>query len=398
LFIHFFYFIEEGQPVDGSPIFVISPYSIVLKIFAYTWSSVGIVFAFACLIFNIVFRNKKLIRLTSPNLNYFIIFGAILLYSISFFTLIESDNDDFLLFSCITNVWAVSLGISFCFSPILAKMLRIYRIFRNPKANKKVLTDWHLFIIVVVIEGIVILLLVIGTAIPQVRPIVELSPDLERQVVVNESGFEIRYLGVNCYHIGSLVWVAIIAVFIGLLETIAVILATLTRQVEVKAVNDSKEVVAVVYIVTACSIALLVVTVALQSFSNVSDGFYLACILSGTTSAIGLMFIPKMWSLYKDPHGENVFEQPSIKSSGSVLQSQLHRQDSERIETLQREVGTLKKRLNSMRLASVQEVTETDCVTETEETDSNGINHHPGDDVFSPPETPSTDSNKTLAV
>ena len=58
-----------------------------------------------------------------------------------------------------------------------------------------------------------------------------------------------------------------------------------------------------------------------------------------------------MWSLYKDPDGENVFEQQSMRS-GSVLQSHLHRQDSERIETLQREVGTLKERLNSVRWLS----------------------------------------------
>ena len=49
-----------------------------------------------------------------------------------------------------------------------------------------------------------------------------------------------------------------------------------------------------------------------------------------------------MWSLYKDPTGENVFEPTTIKSS-SGIQSQIHRQDSEKIVSLQREVGTLKK-------------------------------------------------------
>ena len=49
-----------------------------------------------------------------------------------------------------------------------------------------------------------------------------------------------------------------------------------------------------------------------------------------------------MWSLYKDPTGENVFEQTTIKSSTGI-QSQIHRQDSEKIVSLQREVGTLKK-------------------------------------------------------
>ena len=58
-----------------------------------------------------------------------------------------------------------------------------------------------------------------------------------------------------------------------------------------------------------------------------------------------------MWSLYKDPNGENVFEQQSFRSS-SALQSQMHRQDSEKIVSLQREVGTLKKilRENSVSL------------------------------------------------
>lgn len=54
-----------------------------------------------------------------------------------------------------------------------------------------------------------------------------------------------------------------------------------------------------------------------------------------------------MWSLYKDPKGVNVFEEKTLRSD-SFRQSQLHRQDSERIESLEKEVGTLKQRLNSV--------------------------------------------------
>lgn len=71
-------------------------------------------------------------------------------------------------------------------------------------------------------------------------------------------------------------------------------LAVKTRHVKVEAVNDSKEVVAVVYIVTACSIAIIVLSNVLQDFTNISEGLYLTATLVGTTSTVTLMFIPKV--------------------------------------------------------------------------------------------------------
>ena len=37
-----------------------------------------------------------------------------------------------------SNVWQISLGTTLIFAPVLAKMLRIHRIFQNPRASKKV--------------------------------------------------------------------------------------------------------------------------------------------------------------------------------------------------------------------------------------------------------------------
>ena len=65
-------------------------------------------------------------------------------------------------------------------------MLRIYYIFSNPTAKKKVkyyvykdlghniphkvITDKHLVVFVLIIESITLVLLILGTAIPQTRP------------------------------------------------------------------------------------------------------------------------------------------------------------------------------------------------------------------------------------
>lgn len=102
------------------------------------------------------------------------------------------------------------------------------------------------------------------------------------------------FMGVNCYTTGSLIWILIVELYVILLEAIAVVLAVLTRQVKVEAVNDSKEVVAVVYIVTACSVVSVVIPLTLQDYSNVSEGFFLTAILLATSSAVLLNFVPKV--------------------------------------------------------------------------------------------------------
>ena len=107
-------------------------------------------------------------------------------------------------------------------------------------------------------------------------------------------GIQVDYYGVNCYTIGSLIWVVVVEIYIVVLQAIAIVLAIKTRHVKVEAVNDSKEVVAVVYIVTACSIASIVIPFVLQNYSNISEGLYLTAVLVGTSSAVILMFVPKV--------------------------------------------------------------------------------------------------------
>ena len=77
---------------------------VVVLVFMYTFGVGGIIFCIICLTFNIVFRKRRfnndyhydlhdvyttdrIVRLTSPNLNYCIIAGAILIYGSVFVSL-----------------------------------------------------------------------------------------------------------------------------------------------------------------------------------------------------------------------------------------------------------------------------------------------------------------------
>ena len=80
----------------------------------------------------------RLIRLTSPNLNYLIGFGAIILYLVVFFTVIPAPTQTPVVFLCNLIPWLTAIGYSLCFGTIVAKMFRIYYIFTNPHSKKRV--------------------------------------------------------------------------------------------------------------------------------------------------------------------------------------------------------------------------------------------------------------------
>ena len=95
---HCCYFIiilySDGIPPDGHPVDVISLILVPVVVFGCTLMGILLAFAIVCLCFNIIFRNRKLVnlispnkiihlirvnrivKLTSPNLNYIMIFGA----------------------------------------------------------------------------------------------------------------------------------------------------------------------------------------------------------------------------------------------------------------------------------------------------------------------------------
>ena len=79
-----------------------------------------------------------MIKLASTKLNYMIGIGAIVLYLDTFFFVIPSTDPGVVTVFCNLTPWLTAIGYSLCYGPILAKTARVYYIFNNPTANKKV--------------------------------------------------------------------------------------------------------------------------------------------------------------------------------------------------------------------------------------------------------------------
>ena len=113
------------------------------------------------------------------------------------------------------------------------------------------------------------------------------------------------------------------------LHVIAIVLAIRTRKIEVEAVNDAKEIQAIVYISTALIIIAMVCNFTLEGYANLYGILLGILTLLDSATFLGLTFIPKvgytvfsynfnnnnrvhfypqMVILAKDPAGNNVFK------------------------------------------------------------------------------------------
>jgi gamma-aminobutyric acid type B receptor len=138
-------------------------------------SSAGILFAVVCMIFNIAFRDKPIVKLSSPFLNVIFITGTMMMYM----AVIVIGMDDSLLpmevYSafCQASVCIAVIAFTLIYGVVLAKTFKVFYIFKNLQvanpAHKKTVKDWHMIILIGILIAIDIVFLVAVTIPSQAR-------------------------------------------------------------------------------------------------------------------------------------------------------------------------------------------------------------------------------------
>ena len=102
-----------------------------------------------------------------------------------------------------------------------------------------------------------------------------------------------------CVNDGAIVWLAISYAYKGLLQLVAVLMAFHTRNVRIKALNDSTEIAAIIYINSITLALLTVVEFALSNYHEVHAGMFGLALLVGATLFLSLVFVPRVRSYYR---------------------------------------------------------------------------------------------------
>ncbi len=92
----------------------------------------------------------------------------------------------------------------------------------------------------------------------------------------------------------DIIWIAVLYGYIVITHIVAVILAFLTRKVEIKALNDYKYISAITYVSFIILVILLVCAILLADLLNIDAAVFSGLLFIFCTVVLALVFIPKV--------------------------------------------------------------------------------------------------------
>lgn len=205
----------------------------------------GILFATVVLIVNCAYRKHKVIKASSPYLNFVIALGCMMGFLSIIFMSMESLKVHFNVklfffpFFCNVRLWLLTIGFTLAFGALFAKTWRIYVIFRNPWKKKRPYKDYILFCMVAVFLFFDLLLLTLWA----------ISDPLE---IVSAENLDIAAFKVQKYsycinnrltpdsNVSFMVWTSVIVIPKSLLLFFGIFLVVQTSRIKAKFFRDAK--------------------------------------------------------------------------------------------------------------------------------------------------------------
>ncbi|XP_077998729.1 gamma-aminobutyric acid type B receptor subunit 1-like [Glandiceps talaboti] len=255
-------------------------------------ASIGIVLCVILLIFNIYNRDKRVIKMSSPNLNNAVILGCSFIYLFVLVYGLDLSEYDFI---CMIQIGLFATGFTLSFGAMFSKTWRVYKIFTNKSAKRMSIKDYQLF-------GLLGLLLLIDTFILLLWLLVDrpyASPHrygmkLEISAENDDIAIETEEISYHCNSSHYSTWSAALIIYKGLLLLFGAFLTFTTRKVNIPALNDSRYVALSVYNVVTVSFIGLPVTTFLLDKPEESYIILASLLIYCTSATMGLIFVPKI--------------------------------------------------------------------------------------------------------
>nr|XP_020645203.1 probable G-protein coupled receptor 156 isoform X2 [Pogona vitticeps] len=287
---------SESSCKNSSPSFSAALLGVVL-----VFLTSGVLLSSFFLVFTIRFRNNRLVKMSSPNLNIVTLLGSGLTYSSAYLFGIEIQNSmtkSSMEMLVQARLCLLCIGSSLAFGPILGKSWRLYKVFTQQVPDKRVIIkDFQLLVMVSVVVLVDIILLLIWIFLDPVQCLQWLTVDMQ----VTEKGMTcIAIEGYFCMSLYSDFWLILFLGFKGSLLIYGAYLAGLTDDLSCPPVNQSLTLTVAVAITFFCTGLLLVVNWFFHLWHNLVVGFISGGIFVCTSTINCLIFIPQQVREVKD--------------------------------------------------------------------------------------------------
>ncbi|XP_052005107.1 probable G-protein coupled receptor 156 [Xyrauchen texanus] len=296
----------------------------------WTLLSFGIILALFFFIFTLRFKNNRIVKMSSPNLNVLTLCGSVLTYSSGFlFTMEEKSPLQVAGSRAIleARIWTLCIGSSLVFGPILGKTWRLYRVFTQRVPDKRVIIrDIQLmgFVALLVLVDVVVL-----TTWRLMDPI-KCSQSISAVVKVIEldASYSLSQL-VSCSSRFSDLWVILLSVLKGSLLLYGTYLAGLTSNVSLPPVNQSVTIMGAVCLVTMSSAVAVPVSLYLYAWPNVVCSVMTGAIFICTLAINCLLFVPQLtqWRQFEEETNSHPSQMAKYFSSPSKTTHSMYSED-----------------------------------------------------------------------
>ncbi|XP_010778012.1 probable G-protein coupled receptor 156 [Notothenia coriiceps] len=275
----------------------------VLIAVAWTLLSCGILLAFFFLLFTLRFKNNRIVKMSSPNLNVLTLFGSVLTYSSGFLFAVEDRSHSQGGASTAVlqaRMWTLCIGSTLVFGPILGKTWRLYRVFTQRVPDKRVIIrDIQLMGMVALLVLVDMLVLTAWNLTDPIK--CSRSVGATVKVVDRDISYSLSQLD-SCSSAYSYLWVIIIAVQKGCLLLYGTYLAGLTSNVSHPPVNQSPTIITTVTLVTLFSAVAIPVSIFLQAWPNLVYSTVAGAIFICTMATNCMLFVPQLtqWRQFEE--------------------------------------------------------------------------------------------------
>ncbi|XP_077990412.1 gamma-aminobutyric acid type B receptor subunit 2-like [Glandiceps talaboti] len=252
------------------------------------------------LTFNIIHRNQRHIKLSSPNMNNLTVAGGILVYISAIFCGLDSlVTSEYKSGICMVRSWLLSIGFTVGFGALFSKTWRVHKIFTHKSRKSLRIRDWHLFGVILLLLLVDIVILTSWTVIDPFVLHVHLYP---KQPQENGEDLVIIPKLEECKSRYETVWLGVLFGYKGIILLFGVFLAWETRKVKYSLLNDSRYIGSAVYNVTVFS-SIGVPSTMFLSPTQRDLHFILStfCIVFCTTVSLCIVFVPKLYDV-RDEH------------------------------------------------------------------------------------------------
>nr|XP_006811891.1 PREDICTED: gamma-aminobutyric acid type B receptor subunit 1-like [Saccoglossus kowalevskii] len=192
-------------------------------------ASCGIIFSILVMIFNIYNRKKRVIKMSSPNINNLICVGGGMAYASVILHGLGNNADSVKTHDALCKIspWVFSLGFTIGFGALFAKTWRVHRIFTSKTTKRINILDWNLFLFVGILVFIDVIILTVWTT---VDPVTTNTVSMVTRVDEEQDALIFPVLR-KCYSENEVIWLGLSCGYKGIILLFGVFLAWETRKV-----------------------------------------------------------------------------------------------------------------------------------------------------------------------